>query len=406
MEEERHCGMVRSITRNVICFMAALMLLGLMVCAVEVALRAKRLRSNWKAESHITHLNELIQPNNTTWIDVKPLIDLHRRSSNQPSIQIQTNELGIRGASVSVPKPNGVFRVICIGSDNVFGSTLAENETLSTRLARTLNLQSNRQVEVINAGCPNAGPLVNLLRYRNHLATLQADVVLLCLSEEDLSYDQDVRGGLHLDESKNPAYASHPALCGQGVDMLDRICEEFVTLDYLFTWAGRVTGMNVNSTPIHAAPVRQSMHRDLAALVPLSRIVQGNSCQLIISVCPSAWSVDRSRNSIDQNGSSFAEEVRRFLKEWNLEQVPVQDGLVDFSKSNDPRIYFSPATGGLSFSGNELYAQQISSFLIQSFPVLGGGRSPEMQANTVPTSFAQPESSSQRQYEPLRPVSR
>jgi len=373
MEEERHPHMIRTLTRNMICFFAAVVLLSLMVCALEVGLRAGRLSSGNLSGVPSGAIEELIAPSGTSWIDVKPLIDITREKAPNEVIRIRTNEHGLRGPSVVLPKPRGTFRVLCLGGDNVFGSEVDEKETFTGRLQRSLNMQSGMPVEVINAGCPNAGPLINLLRYRAHLSALQPDLVLLCLSEEDLGFDHGVRGALHLDESRNPAYASHPALRGTQAGMLESICEEFVTADLLLGWAGDMAGMKSGLNKATAAPVRGSVNRDLAAIVPLHGLISGNFGNMIVSVCPSAWSVDRARNSIDKTQSSFAEDIRKFLHDVRLaDRIEVHDGLNAFRTVQQAQRYFSMQTGGLSVAGNDLYAQQMASFLLETIPGLGG----------------------------------
>ncbi|WP_437227814.1 hypothetical protein SH661x_000569 [Planctomicrobium sp. SH661] len=399
--------MIRNLTRNLICFSAAVVLLSLMVCAGEIFLRVWRLRSQLQSGQSITQVEEIVAPSSTSWIDVKPLLDLQRENGTSSVIRIQTNEHGLRGPSVIVPKPRGTYRVLCMGGDNVFGSEIPEKETLPGRLQRALNMQAGMPVEVINAGCPNAGPLINLLRYRTHLAALQPDLVILCLSEEDLGFDRDVRGGLHLDASRNPAYASHPALRGQGSAVLDGLCNEFLTINWLLSWAGDMTGMQSGNSRRNTVPSRENLQRDLAAIVPLAGQIHGNFGQLMISISPSAWSVDRARNLPDNTQASFADDVRKFLSEVHLaERVEVQDGLTVFCRAPDARKYFSPETGGLSIVGNDVYAQQISAFVFRAIPGLGGtstaspGQSPNSSIDPIPFS------TDQTQRQPVRTIVR
>lgn len=365
--------MIRSLTRNMTCILAAVLLLALMVCALEVSLRSWRLQSRLHSGRRIRPLEELITPHETSWIDVRPLIDLKREFKQGPSIHIQTNEHGIRGPSITLPKPRGVYRILCVGGDNVFGASLNVKETVPDRLQRILNQQAGMPVEVLNAGCPRAGPLINLLRYRSHLSVLQPDLVIFCLSEEDLGFDREVRGALHLDQTRNPAYASHPGLRGQGSAFMDRLCEEFITVDWLLSWAGDVVGVRPQSATANIAPVRGSIQRDLAAMVPLSSLVSGNFGHLLISVSPSAWGVDRARNSIDKSQSSFAQDIRKFLQKVRLsQQVDVHDGLTAFLTSPDAHLAFSLETGALTAAGNDLYAQQLAEYLLQTIPGLRG----------------------------------
>lgn len=364
--------MIRTLTRNVICFLAAVVLLSLMVCALEVSLRAYRLRHQLHQSQRVHDLASVIAPSETTWINVRPLLDVELEAIPGKRIRIQTNEHGVRGGSVVVPKPRGVFRILCLGGDHVFGTGVSDRESLPVRLQEALNLQAGMPVEVINAGCPQSGPLINLLRYRAHLSTLQPDLVVLCLSEEDLGWDRDVRGGLHLDGARNPAYAAHPALRAEGSRILEGVCQEFVTIDWLLSWVGR-SAMTPRSRLSGATPaVRENQHRDLAAIVPLANLISGNFGRLVVSVSPSVWGVDRARHAMDQTRSAFADDLYRFLNETRLaDYVPVQDGLAAFCRMPDPQSVFSAETGALTGEGNELYARQLAAFLLETVPELG-----------------------------------
>jgi len=379
-------AMVRSVTRNVICFLAAFLLLALAMCAVEVVLRTAKLRSRLNARAPLNQLEELIAPDETSWINVKPLIDVNLVAGSSRSIHIQTDEHGLRGPSTVLPKPRGTYRILCLGGDNVFGSGLEIRETLPDRLQRILNLHSGLPVEVINAGCPNAGPLINLLRYRTRLSALQPDLVILCLNEEDLGYDRDVRGALHLDEARNPAYASHPGVRGQGSSVLDGVCDEFLVADWLLGWAGNVAGMRSRTASHSKAPVREGIQRDLAAIVPLSQLISGQFGHLLISISPSPWGVDRAKNAIDKTQSSFARDVGTFLENVHLSaQIEIHDGLTSFSQAEKAHHYFSPQTGALSAEGNHLYAQQLAAYLLETIPGLSG--TPASSQQTTPDSI-------------------
>lgn len=364
--------MIRTLTRNVFCFLAAVMLLSLMVCAMEVSLRAYRLRHQLQQSQRTSDLLSIISPSETTWINVRPLLDVQLEAGAGTTVRIQTNEHGLRGPSVVVPKPRGVFRILCLGGDHVFGASIEDRETLPVRLQQALNLHAGMPVEVINAGCPQSGPLINLLRYRAQLSSLQPDLVILCLSEEDLGWDRDVRGGLHLDSARNPAYAAHPALRAEGSRTLEGLCQEFVTIDWLLSWAGR-TAMAPGSRISGGSPaVREGQQRDLAAIVPLANLINGNFGRLVVSVSPSVWGVDRARHAMDKSRSAFADDLHRFLVDTRLaDHVLVQDGLATFCRMPDLQSVFSVETGGLTGAGNELYAQQLASFLLETVPGLG-----------------------------------
>lgn len=95
-----------------------------------------------------------------------------------------TNRLGFRDAERDVPKPAGVFRIVCIG-----GSTTQEGDTndstypalLESRLREAF---PGRVVEVIDAGIPGIATPTHLLRFSEY-AALEPDLVIMHLGVND-----------------------------------------------------------------------------------------------------------------------------------------------------------------------------------------------------------------------------
>ncbi len=96
-----------------------------------------------------------------------------------------TNKLGFRGDEVEIPKPIGLFRILCVG-----GSTTDEgptnDETYPYLLEKYLKqVMPDFPVEVINAGLPGASSFVHLLRFPDYLA-LQPDLIVIHAGINDL----------------------------------------------------------------------------------------------------------------------------------------------------------------------------------------------------------------------------
>lgn len=95
-----------------------------------------------------------------------------------------TNNIGFYGDDVAVPKPDGVFRIVCIG-----GSTTEEREfvkqsypvKLQNRFASDFGMG---RVEVVNCGTPAITTMGHLLRLPDYLR-LQPDFVILYLGVND-----------------------------------------------------------------------------------------------------------------------------------------------------------------------------------------------------------------------------
>ena len=96
-----------------------------------------------------------------------------------------TNSRGVRADEIETPKPEGVFRILCVG-----GSTTDEGEsnykTYPHLLQETLQQKiSGCRLEVINAGIPGASSFVHLLRFPEYLK-LEPDLIIIHAGVNDL----------------------------------------------------------------------------------------------------------------------------------------------------------------------------------------------------------------------------
>lgn len=95
-----------------------------------------------------------------------------------------TNSLGFRDVERAVPKPEGMFRIVCVG-----GSTTQEGATNESTFpalleARLRNVFPGKEIEVVNAGVPGIATPLHLLRLPDYLA-LEPDLVILHLGVND-----------------------------------------------------------------------------------------------------------------------------------------------------------------------------------------------------------------------------
>ena len=286
----------------------------------------------------------------------------------------------------------------------VFGSRCAENETIPARLEAYLDRYSGRDVEVINGGCPGAGPLVNLLRYRTRLATLQPDLVVLCLSPEDLAREDVVRGALRLDAAKMPASASHPGTTNRGCEVVDGLCHEFTVVDQVLRWAGDQAGLD-GGTSSAFAPVAPVRPLDFAPIVPLQKLIASNFATLSVSLAPSPWSMMPAGTPGSSTADGFNDSARQFLSDVQLaDHVLLQDSVAEFQRLPDWKSNFSETTHGLTQAGRDLYARQMAAFLIERVADLRSSPARQPPPRAVPSresrqptpGVQEPESASDR----------
>ncbi len=100
--------------------------------------------SYWEIQPTIFQLDE-----NLGFIRQPSQIYFRANTSNNPAIEYRINNLGLRGSDI-IAKTNRP-RVLLVGSSQIFGQGLAENETSSAILLMKLK-ERNLNFDVINAG--------------------------------------------------------------------------------------------------------------------------------------------------------------------------------------------------------------------------------------------------------------
>lgn len=88
---------------------------------------------------------------------------------NEKGIQIRINSLGLRGPEITIPKPEGVRRLLTVGDSAVFGFGVSEETVFSQVAANILNEQNTEvKIESINGAIPGYSTVqsINLLELR------------------------------------------------------------------------------------------------------------------------------------------------------------------------------------------------------------------------------------------------
>lgn len=120
-------------------------------------------------------LGFLLEPN-TRWRQVTQDFD----------VEVVTNSLGLRGPEVSVPKPRDRYRVLVLGDSFTFGWGIALDEVWHSRMARELQAQDARPLEIVGAGVPGWSPLQQFVFLEQRGLELQPDLVLWQLCTNDM----------------------------------------------------------------------------------------------------------------------------------------------------------------------------------------------------------------------------
>jgi hypothetical protein len=149
----------------------------------------------------------------TCWMQVKPglRVVLTGPDGGSPH-RFRSDSFGMRGPERAIPKPPGLFRILCLGDERLLAAELLETETFCARLEASLSRRSPRTVEVCNAGLPDGCPLLAAVHLRQRLLALQPDLVMFFFDPSDVADDFRMRRHFRLDPERRPLGATHPEL--------------------------------------------------------------------------------------------------------------------------------------------------------------------------------------------------
>lgn len=110
------------------------------------------------------------------------------RTSRRLKLQASHNSLGFRGPETTWDKPQGVFRIACLGGSSTYGHTPTSNEhTWPARLEYHLSeARKDRRIEVINAGVSGYSTFESLANLAFRVVDLRPDLVLVYHSINDV----------------------------------------------------------------------------------------------------------------------------------------------------------------------------------------------------------------------------
>jgi hypothetical protein len=107
--------------------------------------------------------------------------------------QVSINSLGMRDREVDTPAAGDEFRILLLGDSVVFGVGVADDETIPYQLEHQLNHSPETRMRddattyrVFNMGVPSYNTEQQLIQMENLGQTLDADVVALMFSTNDL----------------------------------------------------------------------------------------------------------------------------------------------------------------------------------------------------------------------------
>uniref|UniRef100_A0A7C4LLL7 SGNH/GDSL hydrolase family protein n=1 Tax=Schlesneria paludicola TaxID=360056 RepID=A0A7C4LLL7_9PLAN len=369
----------------------------------EVALRIQRVRTPDDASLSATHRRgdcPLAVPSWHTGWELQPLATARVRGAQGVTIKFRTNSLGFRGEEVAVPKPPGLFRIVCLGDESILAPEVPDDATFCGQLQTLLQARTEYRVEVINAGLPRGCPLTAWLAARTRIVGLQPDLVLLHVTWSDLADDRELRRFAISDRHGVPLGCPHPQLATPACVDLGPWRRQFCVLE----WGCRQLSQRVEQTKVPASSIWSNVERlaesaefvDMIEPVKhLAKLCETTYCRCIVWTTPYPWQLSGSATAegsarreagVAANGLVTSrtpfETLMRTCAEW---KVPCLDASSAFPQGSAADALFLPDRPRWSPTGHRLVAEFVGEQLIRHVP--GPWSSPYFQRTTVPANY-------------------
>lgn len=325
-------------------------------------------------------------------------------------VKVSLNSLGLRGKEPAIPKPAGVFRIVCLGDEMTFAPHVPEGETFCGHLRQLLQAGTRLQVQVVNAGVPDYCPLLSYLQLKHELLGLQADLLVLNFDMSDVGDDYQYRRHTVMDAAGRPIACPHPALeMPRSLTKSKRddlfLLPQWAKLHAGGMWADKV--LTEQPRGIDAPQGRYVWLEDHPpdwsvyieqALTPAAHIndlARGTYANLVLATYPAPWQAAttasdgegvRQRAGVAQgtlyrNRQPF-DTVRTFCESHKIAYC---DASPAFQRGERPERFYLKNSPAFSTEGHALYARELAKFLIENMPaVLGHGGDPSPTLPPLP----------------------
>jgi hypothetical protein len=318
---------------------------------------------------------------------------LVRNPDTDERVRVLVSSSGTRGVDPVIPKPPGVFRIICLGDERTLAPFVEEDSTFCALLRDRLQRRTRLRVEVINAGTPWYCPLLSLLQYRHHLAGLEPDLLLLNFDMSDVADDHRYRRLTTLRRDL-PVSCPHPQLSvpkypGQSkwetAFLLPRVIRsQFGEILTDVVAPDRTIGIeNPEGCYLWCrdSPPDWTVYID-QALTPIDGLnrIRNSSMLFGVATYPAPWQVSGEatsgegvRERFGVNPDELMESrfpFERIAEACELYQVPFLDTSGAFTRHSDPVSLFMTNSDAFTAEGHDLYASQLEVFVASLAPLV------------------------------------
>lgn len=381
--------MVRSCVSWVRRLLYALVVLALVGCLLEIALRVYD-----SATGQVTR-RDLYDHGLTckSWFTHHTLKPSRGFSVRNPDTderaRVITNSWGLRGPEPAIPKPAGLLRIVCLGDEGTLAPQLADEETFCAHLARELTGQAAANVEVLNAGVPDYCPLLELLQVRHQLLGLAPDVVIVNFDMSDVADDYAIRRHVVMAADGSPLSCAHPTLefsrkgnarPGGDSPLLAPIWCRHKLMCLLSHQNVLESGRGIESARsryvwLEDQPPDWSVHiqQALAPLAQLRELLAPLGTMLVVTACPAPWQVSeqasqgqgvREQAGVSRDAVYRSRQPFEMLAEFcRLQGIEFCDVSPAFQRApQGERLYLTNAAA-YSAEGHALHGRELAQFL-------------------------------------------
>ncbi|WP_417380402.1 hypothetical protein [Gimesia sp.] len=368
----------------------ALITLILLAVGSEVALRVAEYRDQDSVSSYDSE--GFLIPSDVSYHRIRPMQDVSRRHPDTgETIQFSINSMGLRGAEPAIPKPAGVFRILCLGGETVLAPEMADEDTFCSRLQTLLQNQTELKVEVINAGVPDACPLMSYLHLRHSLVGLQPDLILFHFDMSDVADDHALRRYTQISDAGMPLCSMHPLF--EKYNEPERLESQFFVYRYSLRWLGdywvenQPAGLERDiDTPqgkylwLEDHPPDWSVYvrQTLEPIQNIQQISQGTYSRFILASYPKPWQVSESAMSGEhartqlgvREGVTYGSRFPFELLETYSRQINLSfcDTSRTFQSIQNPDRYYLQNVPQFSREGHALYARELALYILKEIP--------------------------------------
>jgi hypothetical protein len=371
----------------------AVVALVLVLCATEVGLRVYVANSAGQLPADAPG-DSLIVRSWLTHHGLKPLASAECRNPDTgAAVVVSTNSYALRGPEPVVPKPLGVYRVLCLGDETTLAADVELSQTFCHRLEELLQPYCRLKLEVINAGVPGYCPLLSYLHVRHSLMALQPDLIVLNFDMGDIWDDYRYRRHTNMSAAGEPLACPNPAFIKPASSRGPSVADQFLVV----RWAqSQLCGLSIaEKRPedlhrIDSALARYAWIADnppdwsihtAQALAPIDRLNQltaRNCARLVVAVYPAPWQVAANATSggnvrqaagIENDAVFRSREPFDQLKQYAQKHgIAFHDASPVFQTAQQPEQSFLTNAARFSPAGHNIYARELARFIYQTVP--------------------------------------